>query len=190
MPTIYEMTVPQIIARGWSIITDNKTGVATAIRSTIPDWMELTWAQQTYYMGKYRFSGRGILEISLSEIRSSTEKDIWYFVRDIIRDQHVTPDGALAGSNDRLREILERSRVNLERRGYDDSALLHIGSDGSAIYTNEAGWGPPLYWPHEFYAELDDFRTCRWEIGPSWVPEVPGWACPLVTGSSSSYLDH
>ena len=182
MPTIYEMTIPQMIARGWSIIADDKTGVATAIRSTIPDWTELTWAQQTYYMGKYRFSGRGVLEISLSEIRRTTGKNGWHFDRDIIRDKHVTPNVALAGSNDRLREILERSRVNLEHRGYDDSALLHIGSDGSAIYTNEAGWGPPLYWPHELCAELDDSRTCRWEIGPSWVPEAPWWACPPCNG--------
>ena len=182
MPTIYELTIPQMIARGWSIITDNKTGVATAIRSTIPDWTELTWAQQTYYMGKYRFSGQGILEISLPEIRRTTEKNVSLYDRDIFSDKYVTPDGALAGSNDRLREILERSRVNLERRGHDDSALLHFGSDGSAIYTNEAGWGPPLYWPHELYAELDDFRTCRWEIGPSWVPEAPWWACPPCNG--------
>lgn len=141
MPKIYYMTIPQMIDRGWTIVKDNKTDLPTTIRSAIPDWNELTWAQQTYYRGKYLFNENGVLEITLSELRSASEKVIRDFSRDLFLDKYVTPDGTLAGSNERLREILEQSRVDLECRSYDDTALVHIGPDGTAIYTNEVGWG-------------------------------------------------
>ena len=183
MLNIYNMTVPQMIDRGWTIIKDNKTDRPTAIRSVISDWNELTWAQQTYYRGKYRFDESGILEINLSELRSATEKVIMHFSRDLFPDKYVIPDGSLTGSKERLRRILEQSRVDLECSGYDDTALVHLGPDGTVIYTNEAGWGPPCHWPgDEFYFELDDFHTCYWQIGPAWTPEAPCWTCPECNG--------
>lgn len=183
MPKIYDMTIPQMIERGWSIINRRNTGRPTAIMSTIPNWADLTWAQRTYYQGKYRFGGTGILEISVSELSSAHEETVRHFSRDLFPGKHVTPDGALPGSNERLREILEQSRVGLECRSYDDSALVHIGPDGSAIYTNAVGWGPPSHWPDDkIYVELDDFHTCYWEIGPAWVSEAPCWTCPDCNG--------
>ena len=183
MLKFYDMTVQQLVDRGWLTITDSKTGLISAIRSVVADWNELSWAEQTYYRGKYRFGETGTLEIDLSEIHNASEKTVRCFVRDLFLDTNVTPDGALAGSGERLREILERDRLALECKSYDDSALLHIGPDGSAIYTNEAGWGPPLHWPDErIYAELNDFRTCSWEIGLSWISEAPCWACPQCNG--------
>ena len=183
MLKIYNMTIPQMIDRGWTIINDNETDRPIAIRSVIPDWSELTWAQQTYYRGKHRFDESGVLEIKLSELRSANKITIMDFSRDLFRDKYVTPDGSLTGSNERLRGILEQSRVDLEYSRYDDTALVHIGPDGTVILTNEAGWGPPSHWPEDgFYFELDDSRTCYWEIGPSWVPEAPCWTCPECNG--------
>lgn len=183
MANIYDMTLPELIERGWLTTTDDKTGLTAAIRSTIPDWTKLTWAQQTYYKAKYRFNANGILEIELSEVRSQRENPVLNFVRDLVPDQNVTPDAALAGSNQRLKEYLENDRVNLEPRSYDETALVHIGLDGSAIYTNDAGWGPPLNWPNEkTFLELDERKTCRWEIDSSWVSAAPCWICPECNG--------
>ena len=147
MPKIYDMSIPQMTERGWSIVNDSETGLPIAISSTIPGWNKLSWAEQTYYRGKYRFNEGGSLEISLHEIRNASERKSRYFVRDLFPDKYVTPDVALAGSGDRVRGILELSRVGLECSSYDDTALVHIGPDDSAIYTNEAGWGPPCHWP-------------------------------------------
>lgn len=183
MLKIYNMTISQMVDRGWTIINDTKTDRPTAIRSVIPDWNDLTWAQRTYYCGKYRFSQTGVLEIGLSELRNATEKVIMNFSRNLLQDKYVTPDGSLIGSNERLKRILEQSRVELECSKYDDTALVHIGPDGTAIYTNEVGWGPPYHWlDDKFYFELDDYHTCYWEIGPNWIPEAPCWACPECNG--------
>ena len=183
MPKIYNMSVPQLIKRGWSIGYDARTGLPVTINATIPDWSELSWAEQTYYRGKYLFDENGALELRLPELIAADEKTLRHFVRDLFPDKNVTPDGALADSNERLREILEQSRIGIECRSYDDTALVHIGPDDSAIYTNEAGWGPPSHWPDDkVYVELDDSRTCWWEIGPSWVSEAPCWTCPPCNG--------
>ena len=183
MSKIYYMSIPQMIEGGWSIVNDIETGLPVALSSAIPGWNNLSWAEQTYYKGKYRFDEGGSLSISLHEIRNERESTSCCVVRDLLPDKYVTPDGALAESGNRVQEILERSRVGLECRSYDDTALVHIGPDGSAIYTNEAGWGPPRHWPEEkIYVELDDFRTCWWEIGPSWVTEAPCWTCPACNG--------
>ena len=178
MRIISNMTISQLKERGWSIIKHSETGSPTAIVSTIPNWKDLTWAQPTYYKGKYNFGECGILEISLSELSSSRETTTKHFIRDLFPDNYVTPGGALPGSNERLRKILEQSRVKLECGNYDDSALVHVGPDGTAIYTNELGWGPPSQWPDDkIYVELDTSYTCYWEIGPAWVSEAPCWTC-------------
>ena len=183
MPKIYPMIIQQLIDRGWSVINHSETSRPTAGVTTISEWKDLTWAQQTYYQGKYRFNESGMLEISLSELSNTVEKTNRHFICEPFLDKYVASSGAMSGSNERLREILERGRVKLECRSYDDSALVHIGPDGTAIYTNKAGWGPPLHWPEEkIYVELDDSRTCHWEIGPSWTSEAPCWTCPECNG--------
>ena len=176
--------LPELIDRGWTVIVDERTGLATAVKSIIPGWSELTWSQQTYYKGKYRFNEAGILEIGLSEICSASGERVRRPVRDMVPEKYVTPDAALPGSNERLRKYLERSSVGSECRSYDRSAMVHIGPDGSAIYTNDAGWGPPLFWPHENeYVELDNSHFCNWEVALNWVSEAPCWACPECIGS-------
>ena len=176
--------LPELIDRGWRVIVDERTGLATAVRSIIPGWNELTWSQQTYYKGKYRFNEAGILEIGLSEICSSRWGSVRRSARDMVPDEYVIPNAALPGSNERLRKYLRLSSVESECRSYDRSALVHIGQDGSAIYTNDAGWGPPLSWPHEKeYVELDNSHFCNWEAGISWASEAPYWACPECMSS-------
>ena len=181
---IYRMSIPEMVKRGWTLFNDEKIPGRLGIRSVIPDWNELPWAQQTYYRAKYRFDENGVLEIGVSEINSASQKTIRHFHCDLFTEEkYVTPDGAMSGSNDRIREILEQNRVDLAYRGYDDTALVHTGPDGSIIYTNEVGWGPPMYWPEEkYYYELDDHHTCFWETGPYWVSEMPCWACPECNG--------
>ena len=183
MPYFYEMAIPQMIERGWSIINYAKTELPMAIGYTIPEWGKLSWAEMTYYRGKYRFDEKGSLHIRLHELKAASESTKRDFVRDRFPGKFVFPNSALPGSNERLREILEQSRIGLETRSYDDSALVHIGPDDSAIYTNEAGWGPPCHWPVEkTYVELDDSRTCWWEIGTSWISDAPCWTCPACNG--------
>ena len=178
--SIYKMTIAELVERGWTIIYDD-AGEATAIRSVIDQWNKLIWAKQVYYRGKYGFDEDGALEISLLELRP-TSRIAQRFCCDWFLDDVVTPDGNMPGSNDRLRAILERSRIGVEDRKYDDTALVHTGPDGSLILTNEAGWGPPLTETNSSYVELDDEYTCYWENGPSWIPEAPCWTCPECNG--------
>ena len=162
--SIYKMTIPELVERGWIISYDDDTGGPTAIRSVIDQWNKLTWAKQVYYRGKYCFGEDGILEISLSEL-GPTSRMAPRFYCDLFQDEFVTPDGKMPGSNDRLRTILERSRIEVDNRKYDDTALVHTGPDGSLILTNEAGWGPPYTETNSSYVELDDKYTCYWETG-------------------------
>ncbi len=185
MSDVCNMNFPQLIEKGWTIIPDSGTGHPTAIRSEISEWNELTWAQQTYYRGKYRFDDTGVLEIALSELSQANEDSRKEFRRDSRPDKHVAPGGALAGSNERLRRILEGTRADLSYSKYDDSALVHIGPDDSAIYTSDSGWGPLAYWPEDrFCLELDDFYMCVWELPPYsyGISEAPYWACPGCNG--------
>ena len=183
MLNIYNMTVPQMINRGWTIINDKKRIVPLPSDRSLVIGTNSLGLSSTYYRGKYRFDESGTLEIRLLELHSANKIAIMDFSRDLFQDKYVTPDGSLAGSNERLRRILGQSRVDLDRSRYDDAALVHVGPDGTFIYTNEAGWGPPCHWPgDEFYFELDDLHTCYWEIGPAWTPEAPCWTCPECNG--------
>lgn len=135
--SIYKMTIAELVERGWTIIYDD-AGEPIAIKSVIDQWNDLTWAKQTYYRGKYGFDEDGVLEISLLELRP-TSRIAQRFCCNWFLDEVVTPDGNMPGSNDRLRAIVERSRIGVEDRKYDDTALVHTGPDGSLILTNEAG---------------------------------------------------
>jgi hypothetical protein len=177
LKSIYQMTIAQLAQRGWTIIHETDTGKPTAIRTVIDQWRALTWAKQTYCRAKYGFDEDGVLEISLHELHP-TPRIAFRFHWDLFPDEFVTPGGQIPGSNDRLREILERSRLEVDNRKYDDTALVHTGPDGSLILTNEVGWGPPYTERDSNYVELDEAYTCYWESGPSWVPEAPCWTCP------------
>ena len=179
--SIYQMSIAELAEQGWTIIYDNNTGKPTAIRSVIGQWKKLTWAKQIYYRGKYGFDEEGILEISLFELRPTSRIALRFYC-DLFPGEFVTPDGKMPSSNDRLRSILERSRIRVEDRKYDDTALVHTGPDNSLILTNEAGWGPPYTETDVSYVELDDKYTCYWETGPSWVPDAPCWTCPECNG--------
>ena len=179
--SIYKMSIAELVERGWTITYDNDTGEAIAIRSVIDQWNKLTWAKQVYYRGKYGFDEDGTLEISSLELRP-TWRIAQRFYCDLFPDDFVTPGGKMPGSNDRLQAILERSRLGIESRKYDDTALIHRGPDDSLILTNEAGWGPPYTETNSSYVELDDKYTCYWETGPSWIPEAPCWTCPECNG--------
>ena len=184
MNEIYEPILLALIERGWKLVEETETSQTIAIMTIIPDWKSLTWAQQAYYKGKYRFSEKGTLVIGLWELGIVCEKTDNHSALDVFQQPHILPDTALEGSNDRLKRILDDCRVGHESRSYDDTALLHVGPDGTAIYTNQIGWGPPIHWTDEGeYVELNPLFTCYWEIGPSWVSEPPWWACPPFNGS-------
>ena len=179
--SVYKMTIAEFAERGWTIIRENDTGEPTAIRSVIDRWKDFTWAKQTYYRAKYGFDESGELEIRLYELHPTPGIALTFHC-DLFQDEFVTPDGCMPGANNRLREVVERSRLGVDSRKYDDTALVHIGPDGSLILTNEVGWGPPYTEADSSYVELDDKYICYWETGPSWVPEAPCWTCPECNG--------
>ena len=172
MPSIQEL-----VKRGWSIIYDDQTGDAVAIRSVIRQWKRLTWARRIYYRAKYGFDENGVLDIGLPSHKTTPDAPACFF-RNPVPGEFVTPDDRMPGSNDRLQAILEQSRVSVKRSRYDDTALMHIGPDNTAILTNAVGWGPPRTEAHG-YAELDDKHTCLWEVSrATWSPDAPWWADP------------
>ena len=181
MPSIYGKTIPQLVEQGWTVAPKRKVGLV--IRSAIPDWNELTWAQQTYYRAKYRFDQEGKLEIRLSEVSNESYQNVFRSTGDLYPSKYVTPGCSLPGSDERLREILEQSRVDLDCRSRDKTALVHFGPDGSVIYTNCRGWGPPLGWPEDkHFLELDESHLCYWESDLYWIGESPCWTCPECNG--------
>jgi len=131
-----------------------------------------------YYRAKYGFDETGVLDLILPLDKARRTLDSGCFRRNPEPGEFVIPDVALPGSNDRLRAILEQSRIAVHYNRYDDTALMHIGPDNSLILTNVAGWGPPYTEPYS-YAELDDSYVCYWETSPAtWGPELPPWADP------------
>jgi hypothetical protein len=125
---------------------------------TPPERGKLTWAQQTYYQAKYGIIEADQPEVGLSETRSERK---------------------VLGSNDRLQRILAQSRVNVTSCR-PNGTLIHTGPDGSAVLTNEIGWGLPNPEPTDLYIELDDRYMCYWEISQAtWTPEAPYWATCL-----------
>ncbi len=91
----------------------------------------------------------------------------------------LVPKDKVLGSNDRLQRILALSRVNVTSCR-PNGTLIHTGPDGSAVLTNEIGWGLPNPEPTDLYIELDDRYMCYWEITQAtWTPEAPYWATCL-----------
>ena len=176
--THYLPSIDELTSRGWIIIYDEDAEDAVAIRSVIRRWGELTWAKQTYYRAKYGFDKTGVLEIGLPLVKTHPARDSGCFYPNPEPGEFVTPDVALPGSTDRLKSILEQSRVAVRRNRYDDTALMHIGPDNTLILTNAAGWGPPFTEPFG-YAELNNKYICLWECSPAtWANDAPWWADP------------
>ena len=174
--SIFGLAVEELGDLGWQIMYADHTGQPIAIRAIVDHWDSLSWAYQTFYRAKYGFNRVGLLEFSLSEV-SSNRMASDCIHRSLLSDRDFTPGGNTSGSNDRLRTILEQSRVNVEASRYDYNALIHIGPDDTAILTGMAGWGPVSIASPSDYAELDDRYTCYWETSsPNWVPEAPDWA--------------
>jgi len=119
------------------------------------EWSDLTWAEQTYYLAKYGYTGTGALITDSSKMLGQF---------------------AVPGSNDRLQRILEDSRENVASHRSSNS-LIHTGPDGSIIITNEGGWVLPRSEQPDIYADLDEQNLCHWGISQAtWVPEAPYWA--------------
>ena len=178
--THYLPSIDELASRGWTVIYDEDAEDAVAIRSVIRKWDELTWAKQTYYRAKYGFDESGVLDISLPLVKVAPGARIGCFYPDTGADfgEFPTPDVSIQGSDNRLKAILEKSRIAVQRNRYDDSALTHVGPDSTLILTNAAGWGPPLTEPYG-YAELDDRYICIWEFSlDTWGAEAPLWADP------------
>ena len=178
--THYLPSIDELASRGWAVIYDEDTEDAVAIRSVIRKWGELTWAKQTYYRAKYGFDESGVLDISLPlvKVAPGARAGCFYPNTNANLGEFPTPDVSIQGSDNRLKAILEKSRIAVHRNRYDDAALTHVGPDSTLILTNAAGWGPPLTEPYG-YAELDDRYICIWEFSrDTWGAEAPWWADP------------
>ena len=178
--THYLPPIDELASRGWVIIYDEDADDAVAIRSVIRQWGKLTWAEQTYYRAKYGFDETGILDISLPLVKAahSPRTGCFYPNANGNPGEFPTPDVSMPGSDNRLKAILEKSRIAVHRNRYDDSALTHVGPDNTLTLTNAAGWGPPRTESYG-YAELDDKYICVWEHSlATWGTEAPWWADP------------
>ena len=173
--SLHGKTIPELVDQGWVIIADEDTDEFVGIRSVIQNWTSMTWAERTYYIAKYGFNEKGILDIGLSE--QFTEVG-WpgLFFRPALGGEIVVPEKSQRGSNDRLLATLSQSRVAVENSRYDDTALAHIGPDGTVILTNEYLWGLPD--PRDdSYTDLNERYICNWEISlATWCPDAPWWA--------------
>ena len=173
--SLHGKTIPELVDQGWIIIADEDTDEFVGIRSVIQNWTSMTWAERTYYIAKYGFNEKGILDIGLSE--QFTEVG-WpgLFFRPALGGEIVVPEKSQPGSNDRLLAILSQSRVAVGNSRYGDTALAHIGPDGTVILTNEYLWGLPD--PRDdSYTDLNERYICNWEISlATWCPDAPWWA--------------
>ena len=165
-------TMPELVDQGWIIVVDEDTDEVVGIRSVIPTWKGLTWAERTYYRAKYGFDEAGILDIGLSKSAVAPDK-MGLFLRPALQGKAVTPAKSRPGSNDRLREILAQSRAGVETLPYNNG-LAHTGLDGTTVITDEYFWGLPH---PECSAEIADWHSCLWEDSlATWEPEAPWWA--------------
>ena len=171
----YGKTMRELVNQGWIIITNEDSGEIVGIRSVIQHWTSLTWAERTYYTAKFGFDENGILDIGLSDLTTAVG---WpgLFLRPALGGAIVVPEHSLPGSNDRLLIILSRSRVAVISSRCDDTALAHIGPDGTVILTNEFLWGLPD--PRDgSYTDVKEGYICHWEVSiATWCPDAPWWA--------------
>ena len=165
-------TMSELVDQGWIILGDEDTDEIVGIRSVIRTWPGLTWAERTYYRAKYGFNEAGVLDIGLSEQAVAPSK-MGLFLRPALQGKVVTPARSCPGSNDRLRNILAQSRVEVENLPYNDG-LAHTGRDGTVVITDEYFWGLPY---QEDSTEIAGEYSCLWEDSlATWGPEAPWWA--------------
>ena len=175
---IPEIRAAALVADGWHLIYDEGTSNVVAVQSIIPEWETMPWAMQTYYRGKYRFNESGVLEI---KFKSSFSGRIDNAVPKSPPDKIVLPPRAVHGSDRRLRDIFEESVIEVGPVGYDYSARLHYGPDGSAILVTDPFWGIPIPDDRDYIEPHQDYQ-CLWDGSTpnTWFGEAPWWAMPDV----------
>ena len=167
--------------RGWaiqSVVQQGKT-VFTSLDSFIPDWHNLNWADQVYHQAKYRFDSHGILSIAAGEL-TGTDPLLRRSIRTstLHPNGYPLPGGAIPGTDERLKRLLEKTRTTLDYDSQNDSALIHTGPDGSIIVTNESGWNTATIENLRQYTLHED-QQCPWEQHPGHPrPPMPEWALP------------
>ena len=172
----------RLARRGWtiqSIVHQGRT-VFTALDSFIPDWHSMDWAEQVYHQAKHRFDSNGILSIAADELTGNDP-----LLRRAIRTSSLQQNGyplpgsPVPGSNERLKELLEKTRITLDYDSQNDTALIHTGPDGSIIVTNQVGWSPATVENLREYT-LSEHQHCPWEHNRGTDPgPMPDWALPI-----------
>lgn len=171
--SLFSKSISDLLAEAWILIYDEETDRPVGIGSVLGQWTGLNWAEQTYYRAKYGFNEVGILTIALSDILKSVDFPGFAFCPHLLR--HVPlPEELMPGSNNRLRNILSGTRVDMMPNPCQDDSIVHFGPDKSTIVTNLSCWGPSLgYRPFE----IREDSMCYWEDDPgNWVPIGPWWA--------------
>ena len=173
-----EIRVAVLLAEGWHLIYDEGNNDVIAVQSHISEWKTLSWAMQTYYRAKYNFNEDGILEIRL---KPGVSGWIGHSAPTASPEHIPLPSKAVPGSDQRLRAIFEESVVDVEPVGYDYSARLHYGTDGSAILVTDPSWGIPI--PGDMdYIEPHHEYWCLWDGSTPhhWGGDAPWWAMTTV----------
>ena len=173
--SLRDKTIGELVDLGWIVVVDEHTDEVVGLRSVMRHWNTLTWSERTFYSAKYGFDGNGVLEVSLSE-NAANSSELGFAFRPENYGAYVTPEHSLPGSNDRLRRILSQSRAEVISDRYDETALVHFGSDGTVIFTNDYLWGLAVS-RDDPLSELDQGHTCHWEASlETWCPTAPWWA--------------
>ena len=173
--SLHGKNTQQLIDQGWILLTDKDSNELVGLRSVIWHWDSMTWAERTYYGGKYGFNPNGILDIHFSQ-QTPKVGSFGLSWSTALNKDIVVPESSLAGSNDRLRILLAQSRVAVEQSSHDGNTLAHFGPDGTVVLTDEYLWGLP-YPNHDGYIDLNERYTCSWEVSSeTWCPDAPWWA--------------
>ncbi len=176
---ICQKEIAELVEQGWTAIVGHHGSEIVGIRSVAGEWGTLDWAHRVFFRAKYGFDESGVLVVPMSELRTpSRARDFFYREP---QDEILLPDRAMPGSNKRLRELLENDRTGVEAVGYDHTARLFIGTDGSSILTTEPCWGIPSVNDTDFI-EPDNAYTCYWDETNrhNWLRTAPWWSMPSI----------
>ena len=168
-------TLEELVQEGWIVVVDEGTDEIVSLRSVVRQWKTLTWADQTFYRAKYGFDENGLLELDVSG-KGTYVRTLGLVLRPQPHGSIVLPENHQSGSNVRLQRILTESRAEVINDRYDETALVHVGPDGTVVLTNEYLWGLAVARDNPD-SELDQERVCHWEISlETWCPTAPWWA--------------